>query len=84
MLLAFGSQTVGWPVEASIAAMWFLVCSPIAVNHPPAYTVEPLTSRLNTAEFAFGSHSVARPVPASRAAMKLLDCPPISEKLPPA
>ena len=73
--LAPGSHAVVTPVRASSAAIWLRAAPPIAVNSPPAYTVEPDTASAATpvspsgAPPASGFQAVAPPVLASSAAM---------------
>ena len=71
---------------ASKAAMRFRDWPPMFVKDPPAYTVVPLITKVETVPFALGLQAVAMLalMVASNAASRLRDWPPMFVKDPPA
>src|SRR5262245_9727188 len=87
--LALGSQAVGTPVVALIAAMWLRTGDappPKPVNPPPTYTMFPSTAIAFTDPLRSGFQAVGAPVVASSAATRLrvVAPPPKLLKNPPA
>src|SRR5512143_3097742 len=79
----FGSHAEASPVVKSREAREYLLCPPMKLYAPPAYTC-PRKARAVTSLFASGAQGVARPVAGLNPAIWLRTARPMFPKLPPA
>jgi hypothetical protein len=83
MALAPGFQSVTAPLAMTIAARLRRRVAEMLANDPPAKTVVPSATMVETVEYAPGSHGVGAPEAESIAAMWSRDCPADRAELPP-